>query len=751
MQFRSTGTRLATAILVVTALGAGTLATAPAAFAAGSGSTSGSAPGSFSGAGSDAGSAEAADALPVYPEGTELGGVGASGFLTYSFADGTRKLLWTPFDGGAPTPVQEPDGGAWTMGADDVVVLGDAGWTAQMRSLTLRHMATPSAPGVDIDLGALNGNYVAVLSPTSVLAQLTKDDGTAELHVVTKDGATTTTRKVAGLPADATDFFGSRVHDGSVLVGYETGPADARTGGRALVDVAAGTVTATYAAAESGYGFEGLAFSASHVTWYENEAGTGGIIRSVDRASGEVKRTVLGAHTAEWYHSLVGDWLVYGNPTTQVKAVSLTTGEIRDLLDSGSSSMTAGDGSAVVHGARAADGEGLFRIAVGADGAPTVTKVAATGTPVAAGVEIEQVHVPDVAHLDQTGGKVTLGWTLSRTDALLDVTLTHVATGKEFTTRVNAPATGSLFGYTWDGTIGGVDAPNGKYAVEAEATLLDGTGEPAYQGWLMTVSRTHNPHDYGDNGSTDVLARDASGVLWRDDLRDRPVDGKVQTAQRTRVGTGWQTYKQIEAVGNLAGNEVGDLVAVDGSGYLWHYLGKGDGTFAARARVGSGWGVYNKITGGSDLNGDGRSDLLATDTSGVLWFYKGTGSATAPFAPRVSLGGGWGIYNQLTALGNITGTAAGDLVARDKEGVLWLYQGNGKGAFSARVRVGGGWGAFSQLVGAGDVDNDGRPDMIAYGAGGTYVYRSTGSTTAVFSRQSTTLYAGEGTKFNSVA
>ncbi|MFG2557591.1 FG-GAP repeat domain-containing protein [Streptomyces sp. NPDC048496] len=99
----------------------------------------------------------------------------------------------------------------------------------------------------------------------------------------------------------------------------------------------------------------------------------------------------------------------------------------------------------------------------------------------------------------------------------------------------------------------------------------------------------------------------------------------------------------------------------------------------------------------------------------------------------------------------MAGTAAGDLVARDKDGVLWLYQGNGRGNFSARVRIGGGWGVFSHLVGAGDVDSDGRPDLIAYGAGGTYVYRSTGSTTAPFSRQSTSLYAGEGSKFNHIA
>ncbi|MFJ2935051.1 FG-GAP repeat domain-containing protein [Streptomyces sp. NPDC087219] len=738
MQLRTTGTRLATAVtvvLAVTALGAGTLATAPGAFAATPAAV--------------AAPADQADtALPVYPEGTSFGGVGASGFLTYSFAeDSSRKLLWTPYDGGARTSLGTPKG--WATGAGDVVVLGDAGWSADMRAITLRNMATPSAPGVDIDLGALQGNYVAVLSPTSVLAQVTNAVGQAELHVVTKDGATTTSRKISGLPANATDYSGSEVRDGSVLVAYETGPADERTGGRALVDVAAGTVTATYAAPESGFGFGGLNVSASHVTWFGYEAGTGDYITSVDRTTGTEKKTVLGPHTAEWYHTLVGDWLVYGNPTTPVRAVSLTDGETLQLLDSGTGASAAADGTAIVRGARAADGKGLFRIEIAGDGTPKVTK-AADEAPLA-DLKIEQVHVPDRVNLDLTGGQVTLGWTLSQRDAYIDVTLTHMATEQTYRTRVYAPAEGNRFSFTWDALIDAADAPNGAYAVEAEAKLLDGTGDPVYQGWRMTVVRATNPHDYTGNGSTDVLARDAAGALWRDDLRDRPVNGTVVTAGRTKIGTGWGAYKQIEAVGDLAGTEVGDLVALDGAGVLWHYLGKSDGTFETRVKVGTGWGAYNKLTGGSDLDGDGRSDLLATDTTGVLWFYKGTGDAAKPFATRARVGGGWGAYNHLTAVGNIAGTGAGDLVARDASGVLWLYQGNGSGNFAARVQIGGGWGSFSQLVGAGDVDSDGRPDLIAYGTGGTYVYRSTGSATAPFSRTTTNLYAGEGTKFNHVA
>ncbi|MFD3331526.1 FG-GAP repeat domain-containing protein [Streptomyces sp. NPDC058700] len=742
MQFRTTRLALAvTAVLAATAVGVGTLATAPAAFAA----PSAPAPAP----------ADQLAELPVFPQGSDLAGTGTTGFLTYSFAqDGTRNLLWTPYDGGKPTPLQQPEGGGFTVAGSDVVVLGDASWTVEMRSLTLRDMADPSAPGVDIDLGALNGNYVAVLSPTSVLAQVTKEDGTAELHVVTRNGTTTTSREIAGLPADATEFTGSEVQDGHVLVGYATGPQGARTGGRALIDLAAGRVSETYPSAESGYDFTSLMFSGSHVAWVDWKSGLGLYVTSADRATGEQKQTVLGSRGDGWYYELVGDWLVYGSPSTPVRARSLVTGETRDLAVHAAGVAAAADGSVVLHGSHTADGDGLFRVTAAADGTPTVTKVAETG-PVEIPLVIEQVHVPDVAELDRTGGKVTLGWTLSRRDASLDVTLTHVATGKEFTKRLTAPASGTLFSFAWDGVIetagGDVDAPNGKYAVEAEATPLDGVGEPAYQGWFTNVVRTANPHDYNDNGSTDVFARDASGVLWRDDLRDRPDHSQVGVAGRTRVGAGWGAYKQIEAVGTVGGAAHGDLIAVDGSGVQWLHLGKGDGTFAPRVQVGTGWQVYNKISGGSDLDGDNRADLVATDSAGSLWFYKGTGNYAKPFVPRVKVGGGWQVYNQVTAVGNIAGTAAGDLVARDTAGVLWLHQGDGRGGFTSRVRIGGGWGAFSQLVGAGDLDNDGRPDLIAYGAGATYAYRSTGVVNAPFSRWTTSLYAGEGTRFNSVA
>ncbi|MFF2778137.1 FG-GAP repeat domain-containing protein [Streptomyces sp. NPDC058052] len=743
MQFRSTGTRLAsaaTAVLAVTALGAGTLAMAPAAFAA----TSGPVPAAQ----------QADEALPLLPEGMDLGGVGASGFLTYSLThDGSYNMLWTPFDGGAATRVEVPEGGGWTTGPGDVLVLGDDGWSAEFRRLTLRDLSAPGTPDVTLDLAALNGTFVAALSRTSVLAQLKRADGGTELHIVTKDGSTTSTRKVTGLPDEAADFSGSKARDGSgaVAVAYERGPADLRSGGRAVIDPVTATATETYPASDSGYGWSGPDLSDSHLSWYRFDESLGGVVQTVDRKTGQGKAVQLGAHDGEWYHTLTGEWLIYGNPQTPPRAVSLTSGKTVALLDSATAATTTDDGSVIMRGARAADGKGLFRIVLAADGTPTITKAADEGRLV--DLRIEQVEVPRTVELDRTGGRVDLAWTLSHREAYVDVVLTHAETGKQYHDRILPPGSGNRYALTWDAVIDGADAPDGTYAVDAEAVLFDGTGEPERVQSFMTLTRGFNAHDFIGNGSTDLLARDASGVLWLEDLRDRPVDGKVQAGQRIRVGGGWNTYKQIEAAGNIGGGFVGDVVALDGSGVLWAYDGRGveRGTFADRVRVGGGWGVYKQLAGGSDLDGDRRADLVAADTAGVLWFYKGTGDLAKPFAARVKIGGGWGVYNQLAAVGNIAGTAAGDLVARDTAGVLWLYQGDGRGKFLSRVRVGGGWGVFSQLVGAGDVNSDGRPDLVAYGAGGTYVYRSNGTVSNTFTRLTTSLFTGEGSRFTSVS
>ncbi|MFF3247374.1 FG-GAP repeat domain-containing protein [Streptomyces sp. NPDC002870] len=200
-----------------------------------------------------------------------------------------------------------------------------------------------------------------------------------------------------------------------------------------------------------------------------------------------------------------------------------------------------------------------------------------------------------------------------------------------------------------------------------------------------------------DRSAGDLVARDSSGVLWY----YRNVDGGP-FAPRARVGAGWNIYNQLTGSGDLNADGKPDLVARDTTGTLWLYRGTGSAAapFAARTKIGPGWNIYKQLAGTVDLTGDGQPDLVARDTTGTLWLYRGTSSATAPFATRTKIGPGWNIYSQLVATDDLNADGKPDLVARDTAGTLWLYRGIGSTAtpFATRTKIGAGWNIYNTLI-----------------------------------------------------
>ncbi|MGW2304316.1 FlgD immunoglobulin-like domain containing protein [Streptomyces sp. NPDC001809] len=260
---------------------------------------------------------------------------------------------------------------------------------------------------------------------------------------------------------------------------------------------------------------------------------------------------------------------------------------------------------------------------------------------------------------DRAGGKLKAGWTLSRFNAKVSLELKHTVSGRTVKITNGTPREGVTdFPLVWDGRYDdGLAAYNGAYTWTMTATPANGIGPAIERKGAFTLTRAPRPHDFDDNGSPDVLARDSFGHVASYDVRQVWSLDPYQEPYEIRVGGGWNVYDRTLAAGNMGGTRNGDLIARDKAGVLWLYEGKASvkAPFAPRTRIGGGWGVYNQIAAGSDVTGDGRDDLLATDKGGVLWLYPGTGNAGAPFSGRKRMGGGWGVYNQLTATGNLAG------------------------------------------------------------------------------------------------
>ncbi|ANB04422.1 hypothetical protein SAM40697_0460 [Streptomyces ambofaciens] len=651
---------------------------------------------------------------------------GLTGFVTQ--AEGSLDKRWTRYGDPAGSGYSNRTYLRSTRTADYLVFAGR--WGVQQRNLK-------TLSSFDVFVGDLAGEPRYAGSAANAIFTTVETDGTLKLRKHTADEGVKT---VTGLPAGAKDVEITPGTPEDALLTFTDGALKKW----ALIDLATGAVHETHDRTAGSTGGD-FAVSGTHVVWTEGDGTGTPAVFLLDRASDTVEEIpVTPAYASDLQVGLVGGWVVYGeadgissggaNPLHAVTAYNPATGVSVKLLDHLTSSATAPDGL-YVRGGTVAGGEGLFKITAGDAGAPVVTRVANAGAPTQ--VEITGHTVPALVDLDQNGGSASLRWDFSRSNVDVRITLRHVRTGKTVVATAKHPATPSVT-LDWTGALSGGSeaAPNGAYTWEAVAEPLNGIGPAATADGTFTVSRKGQPHDFNDNGTPDVLTRDSAGKLWRSDTSfdaGTGAAGQLGAGEaKALVGGGWNVYDRIEATGDVGGSSVGDMVARDTAGVLWLYQGDGRGGFATRVRVGGGWQVYDKVAGGSDLTGDGRNDLLATDRSGVLWLYPGTGNATAPFSARKKVGGGWGVYNDLTAVGNIGGAAAGDLIARDKDGVLWLYLGKGDGTLAPRTRIGAGWGPYTHLVAVGDADRDGRGDLAAFSPTGNYLYRGTGAWRAPF-------------------
>ena len=232
--------------------------------------------------------------------------------------------------------------------------------------------------------------------------------------------------------------------------------------------------------------------------------------------------------------------------------------------------------------------------------------------------------------------------------------------------------------------------------------------------------------DWSGDAKGDVLAIDGNGALLM--YRGNGTGGFV--APYPQIGSGWGSFTALLAT-DFSGDGRPDLLVRRADGGLLMYRGNGRGGFVTGTGevVGSGWGGFTALLAPGDFSGDGNPDILARQSDGALLLYRGDGDSG--FAGgAVKIGSGWGGFTALLAPGDWSGDRKADVIARASDGKLLLYRGNGGGGWvTGRAEpIGAGWQHFTALTAGGDFSGDGNPDIIARAPDGKLVlYKSNGS------------------------
>ncbi|CAM5714401.1 FlgD/Vpr Ig-like domain-containing protein OS=Streptomyces aurantiogriseus OX=66870 GN=GCM10010251_01920 PE=4 SV=1 [Streptomyces aurantiogriseus] len=97
--------------------------------------------------------------------------------------------------------------------------------------------------------------------------------------------------------------------------------------------------------------------------------------------------------------------------------------------------------------------------------------------------------------------------------------------------------------------------------------------------------------DLNGDGHGDLLAQDKSNELWR---YDGTAAGKFKS--RVKIFNNWgASYNVIVGVGDITGDGKADLVSRDTSGALYRNNGNGKGSFGSRTKLATGWQSYKGV------------------------------------------------------------------------------------------------------------------------------------------------------------
>jgi hypothetical protein len=235
--------------------------------------------------------------------------------------------------------------------------------------------------------------------------------------------------------------------------------------------------------------------------------------------------------------------------------------------------------------------------------------------------------------------------------------------------------------------------------------------------------------DWSGDGPADVLTVHPDGRLLM--YRGNGSGGWL-TGSADPIGSGWGSFTAFMAPGDFSGDGHPDVLVRAPDGRLLMYRGNGRGGWATGVaqQVGSGWQDFTALLAPGDFSGDGRPDVLARQSNGALLMYRGDGDGGWLTGRAEQIGSGWQPFSAIIPGGDFSGDGKPDVLAVHPDGRLLMYRGNGSGGWAtgAAEQVGSGWAGFTALASGGDFSGDGKPDILARrNDGALLLYRGNGA------------------------